>query len=279
MWRNCRELNRIDESISGWNTEETVLKPYNIRYNKDSVEYSTDEESSVEYTSEIFNTSAGEIRLYDKGEFGGHLEIGGKIVSNGNFSYIFEINKHKYTIDSLKHMSCGTFRLIEIFDDGTIKELYNSDKLADLHNEFYSLDNVEYKNISKEIRDKYKIYIDYQIGLDSYFIKDNIIIFLCSGCIYNLDKNGKDRYSRIKYLLEYNTNTGKFREIKLNNEELEYSYVTSIILVSDELFIGCDKEVIKLNINTMDIEHLTDIEDEIIEKILEHKRSILHKYS
>ncbi|MDD6657519.1 MAG: hypothetical protein PUE95_09545 [Lachnospiraceae bacterium] len=119
MWKDHKTLNRINENISGWYTGNSYrCTPYYIRYNpeaefKNSIEYTTEKQPEVEYPDEIFMTSAGKIDLYDEGEFGGHLSIGGKTVCQGNFSKIFEFKGSKYVIDDLRHMMSYTFRLIK----------------------------------------------------------------------------------------------------------------------------------------------------------------------
>lgn len=125
MWKDHKQLNRISESIAGWHIGKYTNTPYYIKYNPavdfaNSIEYSLVAPTQQEYPEDLFQTTAGRIEMFDDGEFGGYLAIGGKKVCDGNFSIIFEYAGDKYVIDSLRHMCSGTFRLIRVNDNGTI---------------------------------------------------------------------------------------------------------------------------------------------------------------
>ena len=132
MWKDHKTLNRIPESISGCLINGSCkVQPYYVRYNglsgeASALEYSTTEPDKTEISEDIYQTSAGMIEMYDEGEFGGCLKIGGKHICGGNFSTIFEYNGGKYVVDSLSHMATHRFRLIRINDDGTIDVVYST---------------------------------------------------------------------------------------------------------------------------------------------------------
>ena len=86
MWKDHKTLNRIPESISGCLINGSCkVQPYYVRYNglsgeASALEYSTTEPDKTEISEDIYQTSAGMIEMYDEGEFGGCLKIGGKQV-------------------------------------------------------------------------------------------------------------------------------------------------------------------------------------------------------
>lgn len=277
MWKTFNELKEQKINISGWYTDNVGLIPYNVKLQNNNVLFTKEKIKEDDISKDIFMTSAGEIDLYDDGEFGGHLEIGGKFICKGNFSQIFEVNNHKYVLDSLKHMTCGTFRLIEIFDNGTVEVLYDADKLSELHKQFYSLENIDYKNLSDELKKQYQVFLDYQIGLDGYFIDGTCVKFLCSGTIFDLEKAGKDRYNSIIYLLVFDTETKQFYEMDLTDTLLSYSYVTSIVIHQNKLYIGCDKMIIEVDLETKVVKYFTDIDDSLIDEVVNYKKTFLER--
>lgn len=260
MWKDHKTLNRIDESIAGWyDCKSYRCEPYYIRYNSEArssqgLEYTTEEQPEVEYPDEIFKISAGEIDLFDEGEFGGHLAIGGKTVCRGNFSQIFEFKGDKYVIDDLHHLLSYTFRLIKVNDNGTIDVLYDAN---------------QYPGISDN---------SVSVGLDAFYIGDDFfgsekVYFLCSGFIYNSPIKKTERLTRVKYLLIFDpeNKSNPFIRIDLPVDKVEFSGVTSIWTDGIILAIGCDKQVVIVNLPDMSIEYWTELESEEVEKILKRK--------
>ena len=86
---NYKTLHHISRSIAEYYEENRYSpKLYYVRYNakaidEESIEYNTIKPKDIKYSNEIFKTSAGEINLYDAGEFGGYLKIGEKIDVEG----------------------------------------------------------------------------------------------------------------------------------------------------------------------------------------------------
>ena len=246
MWKNYKTLNRISRSIAGYH-------------------------EGNKYSAEIFKTSAGEIELCDEGEFGGYLKIGEKVVCNGNFSQIFEYKGEKYVIDDLKHMACYHFRLIQVNDNGTINILYDADDYAKLHREYDSkiqiVDQTDAddekkhsmrKAPSPEEIERYKLNYNCSVGLDTYYIgmdSDGIecVFFLCSGLLFDLSKNGSQRYKKIQYLLKYNPEDKKrpFVRIDLPEDKVDYNAATSIWTDGKMLVIGDDKQVVTVVLSDM----------------------------
>lgn len=301
MWNDHKTLNRINESIAGWHTDNCYRsEPYYIRYNpnveiRNSIEYTTEEQPEVDYPDEIFKTSAGEIDLYDEGEFGGHLAIGGKTVCQGNFSKIFEFKGSKYVIDDLRHMMSYTFRLISVNDNGTIDVLYDADQYAALHDVYYSItreDRLADPEVCKKFYttkwnrteddiQRYKLDLDCSVGLDSFYIGKDFcgaekVFFLCSGHIFNHKKEGRERFTDVQYLLMFDpeNEANPFIKIELPADKVEFSGVSSIWTDGIMLAIGCDREVVMVHLPDMSAEYWTELETEEVEEILKHK----HKY-
>jgi hypothetical protein len=261
MWRYIREMNRIKESIAGWDYKNNNFSiPYYIRNNENaapekSIEYTTDKQPKTEYPDEIFKTSAGEIKLYDEGEFGGKLEIGGKTICSGNFSKIFMYNGEKFVIDDLRHMCSYRFRLIKINDDGTVEEMYNAEE-----------------NMSPNL--------ECSVGLDDYYIGKDVtgaesVFFLCSGLIFDLSKKGIERYSDVQYLLIFNLNNKNNPFIRIDlPTKIEFSDVTSIWSDGMMLVIGCDKEAVLVYLPEMEVEYWTELGENEVAEILEGKKKL-----
>ena len=289
MWKDHKQLNRISESIAGWHIGKYTKTPYYIRYNPavdvtNSIEYTLVAPHEQTYPKHLFQTTVGKIEMFDDGEFGGYLAIGGKKVCNGNFSQIFEYDGEKYVIDSLRHMCSGTFRLIRVNDNGTIEVIYDSDKYRKFRTELLlkmKLENRKDDAPTVAEREQYELNMISQVGLDGYYIGNDLegneaVYFLCSGELIDLDKSGRERYQSIKYLLifdKYNENA-PLVIIDLPPEKIDFCDVTSIWSDGLMLAIGCDKEVVMAYLPTMDVEYWTELDDEAVSCILEKK----HKY-
>ena len=289
MWKDHKQLNRISESIAGWHIGKYTNTSYYIKYNPavdfaNSIEYSLVAPPQQEYPEDLFQTTAGRIEMFDDGEFGGYLAIGGKKVCDGNFSIIFEYAGDKYVVDSLRHMCSGIFRLIRVNDNGTIEVIYDSDKYRRFREEL--LLKMKSENRSDLIpttaeREQYELNRVSQVGLDGYYIGKNLdgniaVYFLCSGELIDLDKTGKDRYQSVKYLLMYDkfNETAPLVRIDMPPEKIDFCEVTSIWSDSLMLAVGCDKEVVMAYLPTMDVEYWTELDDEAVSCILKKK----HKY-
>lgn len=260
MWTSYKNLNRIEESIAGWNLgNRQKTLPHYVRGNNNEIEYTTKRQPKPKYSEELFNTKAGKIKMVDEGEFGGALFIGGKMVCGGNFSQIFEHNGIKYVIDDLKHMFSMEFRLIQINENGSIEVLYDANK----ENE-----KVFGRHCS--------------IGMDAYYIgKDhdgeNTIFFLCSGMIFNHSYNGPRNTKVISFLLKYKPGNKEklFERIDFPDNELDFAGVNSIWSNGEMLAVGCDKQVVIINLSNNKTEYWTELDKESVSKIIEKKRKII----
>ena len=290
-WKSIEGLRQINNSISGKHYKSDGEIPENangITYNKNHVcesyhvsepfyvlndngeiKYCKNisiqeniylEKNQYNFDKELLNTSIGRIELFDEGEFGGSLDVNGNSILSGNFSFIFKFKDRKFTIDSCHHMTCKDFKLVEIFDNGSVKILYNADKLEGLHHEFYfKKDNKKIKEISEEDKKRYSLDLSYEIGYDLMFVNNDKIYFYCSGTIFHLDKKGSDRYEHIKYILEFDGENFNEIEIKFGDW---ISQISSIAIKDNIFYIGCDKEIIIYNTIDNSYEILTDLTKE-----------------
>lgn len=261
-------------------------EPIYVRNNNGKIEYSLDvcqeelidtflEYKKYEVPNEIYQTTIGEIDLYDEGEFGGHLEINKKFIINGNFSHIFMFKNRKFVLDSRQHMACKNFRIIEIFDNGEIEILYDADKLGELHKKYYEeiCDSYEenFKNekrdsrleikhqLWKNFKEEYKLNLQYEVGFDIMKKNENKLLFFCEGSIFDLDKRGVERSKEIYYILEYDGENFMEYPIEIKDyisgvNSLEYDEENKIF------YIGCDKEIIICNAKTKKCEIYTNLD-------------------
>lgn len=279
MWKDHKTLNRINENISGWGSlSDNPFKhvPYYIRHNphvdpEKSIEYTTEIQPKVSYPDEIFMTSAGRIDLYDEGEFGGHLEIGGKMVCQGNFSKIFRFKGEKYVIDDLRHMASNRFRLIKVNDNGTIEVVYNA---GGMERDGQDVDYTVAPGAIYGMRD-----MEYSIGLDAFYIGQDFCgnekaFFLCSGFIWNYKEEGNERYTEIQYLLMFDPDneSDTFIRIDLPCDKVEIGAAISIWTDGIMLAVGCMNEVVMVHLPEMDVEYWTQLNADEVERILEEKR-------
>ena len=275
MWKDHKTLNRIPESISGMSIDgDHKPYPYYVRYNglmkEDSaLEYSTEKPEKGKIPEELYQTSAGRIEMYDEGEFGGCLKIGGRHICNGNFSTIFEYNGEKYVVDNLAHMGTHRFGLIRVNDDGTTEMIYRTD------------DN-----------NPFGYFFSSGGAMAAYYIGESIIgteavFFLCTGYENpgftwpedDKEKNKTDlfernkKFQRIRFLLIFDSHREKEKQfIRINlPDSLEFSYVNSIWSDGVMLAIGCDKEVIMVHLPDMDIEYWTGLDKDLVERLLKKK--------
>lgn len=278
QWKNFSELRKIPRSISGKSykvkltnitkikkaismsgenfgiTDYSINEPVKIRLNEGQLEYTTSdinipgvyEESKVyDMGSDIYMTSAGEIDLYDEGEFGGKLCIGGSFKMSGNFKHIFIFKNRKFVIDSLKHMMSRYFKLYEVFDNGNIALIYDANEIN--------------KNIEKT--NKY-----YSIGLEVVNVTEDSIYFLCNGVIRNFDATSENRWTDISYIIEYDG--VKFKKLEL--PELNSYYTNSFVILDNILYLGCDKQITTYNFNTKEIEIYTPLSKTVEKELLKH---------
>ena len=279
MWKDHKTLNRINENISGWGSlsgKPFKHVPYYVRHNphvapEKSIEYTTEIQPKVSYPDEIFMTSAGRIDLYDEGEFGGHLEIGGKLVCQGNFSKIFEFKGGKYVIDDLRHIASNRFRLIKVNDNGTIEVVYNA---GGMERDGQDVDYTVASDAIYGMRD-----MEYSIGLDAFYIGKDFCgnekaFFLCSGSIWNYKEEGNERYTEIQYLLMFDPDneSDPFIRINLPCDKVEIGAAISIWSDGIMLAVGCMNEVVMVYLPEMDVEYWTQLDTDEVERILEEKR-------
>ena len=263
MWEDHKKLRHISESIAGITINgRPAVEPYYIRNNKDvepeaSLEYSLEKPSAKGVPDELYETSAGKIVLCDEGEFGGYLQIGGKQICNGNFSTIFRYNGEKYVVDTLAHMGTYRFRLIRIFDDGSIEVVYNSNE-----DDYYDT----LGRVSCAAMDAFCI--------DKDMFDNEVVFFLCSG----INTANPEHIRKVQYLLMFDSNRKDHQLIRIDLpvDKIEFSHVTSIWSDGMMLSIGCDKQVVMAHLPDMSIEYWTGLDEDCVKQILEKKHALRH---
>lgn len=305
MWKNINDLNLCNKNLSDFifectngkipenahgvkykyanNKKDLICTNYDIdhplyvkniegqiKYSKEDPKEYIYESTNYNYPDEIFMTDIGELNLCDNGEFGGYLELNGQILLHGNFNHIFEFQERKFVIDSLHHMACARFRLVEIFKNGTFSIIYTADKLEDLHNKFYETPLPDNKEKRKEIfnlnSDKYKLNINYEVGFRLMKIFDNKLYFYCSGDIYDFKESGKNRRKSVNYILEYDGKNFKEHNIEIDDY---FNEINSFEITNDSIYLGLNKQILKYNKITKECFFLTDLSDAEIAKLKE----------
>ena len=250
-WKDHKTLRHISESIAAYRLDEGFIsKPYYVREDplagpEAPLEYSTEKPQADEIPDEIYHTSVERIELENYGEFGGGLIIGGKLITGGNFSTIFEYNGEKYVVDSHAHMTLHRFGLFRINDDGSIEKIYSTEEY-DPRGLFWGHGGS---------------------SMNAYYIGEDVtgteaVFFLCSGIIFDTDGliTSGDQMHREQYLLIFNTHREKEHQIiriDLPVDKVEFCYVTSIWTDGMMLAIGCENQIVLVFLPNMDTEYWT----------------------
>lgn len=275
MWRKFEELREIEKDIADLYYPKKLIKSYNerdvcsetfngyiklfepidIKINNSHIEWrhadQNEKQKNKEYDEKgiVHRTQYGVFHFEDWHEFGGNLYLTEHILS-GTFDEVFDYGKYVIAIDSFRHI------------------------LGSNHINVYAIDsNLNYKIIysSKSRYNSSSIYFNKELDVEEishcqarlYDENGNLAIFIpVEETHHGKSGNEVDQkyYSKIIII-----------DKKLNISEITlsdfYGSIEKVIIDSDSIYIGADKEVVIYNRKTMSKKIFTPLSDERV-KIL-----------
>lgn len=180
--------------------------------------------------SQDFDTKFGKFINNNQGEFGGELKTPSGKTIIGNFIYMFEWNNRVFAIDSLSHMICKDFNLIEFTSKDKFRNIYSSHDENDLSD-------------SKEV------------GVDNLYITNDKVYFVESG----VDFSTKENIFRVLSL----DKSDKIEEVFSTKDF--YTNATSILVHNGNIYLGGNKILIVVDIETKGYKLYTFLSNEDIE--------------